>query len=81
MRLAFANAFDLRRVQRVDILAAIARPLGQNPVGLVKLGGEPVLQDAVTRDLAGNVADCAAEIGSEAPQLGFGAFELFGPSL
>ena len=79
--LSFSNAFDLRRMQGIDMLSAIARPLGQNPVGLVELGGELVLQEAVAGGLAGDVADGAAKKGSELLQLGFGAVEVLGPSL
>ena len=75
VRLAFADAFDLRRVQGIDMPSAVARLLGQNTVGLVKLGGKLVLQEAVAGDLAGDVADGAAKKGSERPQLGFGAVE------
>ena len=35
VRFAFSNAFDLRRVQGVDMPAAVARLLRQNPVRLV----------------------------------------------
>ncbi len=76
--LAFADAFDLRRVQGLDMLAAAAWPLGQDPVGFVELGGKLVLQEAVAGFFADNVADGAAEIGSQRAQLGFGAVELLG---
>ena len=38
-----ADAFDLRRMQGVNMLSSVARPLRQDPVRLVKLGGELVL--------------------------------------
>ncbi len=61
------------------MLSAVARLLRQNAVGLVELGGELVLQEAVAGDLADNIADGAAEIGFERSEFGFGAVEVLGP--
>lgn len=65
VRLALADAFDFRRVQRVHLVPALAALLGQHATGEEKLAGEGLLQPLVAGDAPCDVADDPAEIGLE----------------
>ena len=78
MGLAFADAFDLRRVQGIDLRPALTLLLladaPRQRQQLCKCRFEP----AVALDLAADVADHAAEIGPHRLELPVVAFELLG---
>lgn len=78
VRLALADAFDLRRMQAVDLATALALPLLQDRRGLVERPKEDGPQLLVIADLAANVANGAAEIDPERPQRFVGPPELLG---
>ena len=78
VRLALADALDLGRVQAVDLGAALAAFLIAHPPRQAQQPGERGLERGIAVDLAGNVADDAAEIGLELAQGLFGAVELAG---
>ena len=78
MRLALANAFDLRRMQAVDLLASLILPLFQHPARQMQGPPKDRVQLIVTGDPPGDVADGAAEIGLQ-PAQGFARpLELLG---
>jgi hypothetical protein len=76
--LAFADSFDLPRVQGIDLRPALTLLLLANAPRqrqqLCKCRFEP----AVALDRVADVADHAAEIGPQRLQLLVGAFELLG---
>jgi hypothetical protein len=74
-RLAFADALDLRRVQGVDLAAALPLVLGQHPVRKHQQRPEPGFHRLVAGDLALDVADHPAEPGAQELQLPTGALE------
>ena len=78
VRLALADAFDLGRVQAVDLGAPLAALLIAHPPRQAQQGGERGLERGLAVDLAGNVPDDAAEIGLELAQGLSGAVELAG---
>ncbi len=78
MRLALGDAFDLRRVQGINLLAALARLLMAHRMGQRQQLGEGGLLAGVAPDLARDVAEHAAQIGPQCPQRPVGALELFG---
>ena len=78
MRLALADAFDLGRVQRIDLLSALMLALLAHPAGEHERMGEGALQRGVALDLAHDVARDPAEIGADRPQRPVGALELLG---
>src|SRR4029077_21075535 len=78
VRLALAEAFHFRSVQAVDLGAALAALLLPYPPRQAQQPGEPGLQRGIAVDLAGNVADDAAQIGLELAQSPVGAVELAG---
>ena len=65
MRLALADAFDLRRVQGIDLAAALAALLFQHAAGQEQRSSEGLLAAVVAGDVPLDVADDAAEIGLE----------------
>ena len=78
MGLALADAFDLGRVQRIDLPSALMLPLFAHPAGEHQRRGEGALQFGVAPDLAHDVAHDPAEIGADRLQRPVGALELFG---
>jgi hypothetical protein len=68
VRFALADALDLGSVQAVDLRAALAAFLIAHPPRQAHQPGERGLQRGGAVDLAGNVADDAAEIGLELAQ-------------
>ena len=78
MGLALADAFDLRRVQRIDLLSALMLALLAHPAGEHQRMGEDALQLSLALDLAHDVARDPAEIGADRPQRPVGALELLG---
>jgi hypothetical protein len=78
VRLAFADALHLMGVQAVNLAAALTLPLFENGGGLVERPAEDRRDVLVAGDLAGDVADGAAEIGPEPAQGLACPFELFG---
>ena len=75
MRLAFANALDLRGVQRIDLASALmlAQPAGEH-----ERMGEGALQFSLALDVAHDVANDPAEIAADRLQRPVGALELLG---
>ena len=69
MRLALADAFDLGRVQRVDLAAALVLALLAHPAGQHQRHGEDALEPLVAPDAAADVARHPAEIGAQRPQV------------
>src|ERR1700722_2451355 len=65
MRLALADAFDLGRVQRVDLLSTLMLALLAHPAGEHERMGEDALQPSFAPDLAHDVARDPAEIGAD----------------
>ena len=78
MRLALADAFDLGRVQRIDLASALMLALLAHPARQRQRMGEDALQLGLAPDLAHDVADDPAEIGADRPQRPVGALELLG---
>src|ERR1700682_5829427 len=60
-RLALADAFDLGRVEGIELPAALALPLGANLLGAGKRAGEDRLEIFFAFDLAADVAHQAAQ--------------------
>ena len=71
-----ADAFDLRRVQGIDLPAALVFALLTHPVRQPELGREDALQFRLATDLARDVAQDPAEIGPDGPQRPVGALVL-----
>ena len=65
VRLAFADALDLGRMQRINLAPALPTVLRQHPLGEIERLGEGVAQLLMAGGLAADVADDAAEIGPE----------------
>jgi hypothetical protein len=79
--LALADAFDLGGVERINFGSALAAILAMNPAGEMPRPREDALEFGASFDLALDVADDAAEIGSERAQRLVGALELMGVGL
>ena len=77
-RLAFADAFDLRRVQRIYLLAALAVILQPDFDREIEEVGEALLEGGIALGLAPDVADDAAEPGAQELQLPPHPLELMG---
>ncbi len=77
MPLSLADAFDLRRMQAVDLPSPLVLPLLKHPAGDVEGLAEDVLQLVLACDLTGDVADGAAEVGPQGAERLVGALELF----
>jgi hypothetical protein len=78
VRLAFGDAFDLRRVQAVNLAAALTIALRVYPARQSQWLGEVRAQAGVSADLAADVAHHPPEIGAQRPQGAVGALELSG---
>src|SRR3979409_1844614 len=78
MGLALADAFHFGGMQAVDLGAALSALLRSYPSSEAEQGSQAALEPVVAVDLAGNVADDAAEIGLERAQCPVGALELLG---
>ena len=78
MGLALADAFDLGRVQRIDLASALMLALLAHPAGEHQRMGEDALQFSLALDLAHDVANDPAEIGADRLQRPVGALELLG---
>src|SRR5262249_29798084 len=78
VRLSLADAFDLWRVQAVDLWAALPTLLIAHPTGKVEHPGELSLEKVVVHDLAFDVADDTTKKGLELAQRPLGALELAG---
>ena len=67
VRLALADAFDLRRVQRIDLLARAGSGAGRAPAQASESGwAKTLFQPRAGLDLAHDVAADPAEIGAQA---------------
>ena len=64
--------------ESVDHHSPLFLPLLQHPAGEVEGLGEDVLQLVLAYNLAGDVADGAAELGPQGAERSVGALELFG---
>ena len=73
-----ADAFDLGRVQRVDLGAALAVILEADAEREIEQRAAAALQRGITVDLAADVANDAAETGAQELELAPGALELMG---
>ena len=78
MGLALADAFDLGRVQRIDLASALMLALLAHPARQHQRMGEDALQLGLAPDLAHDVAHDPAEIGADRLQRPVGALELLG---
>ncbi len=78
MGLALADAFDLGRVQRVDLPSALMLALLAHPARQHERMGEGALEFGLAPDFAHDVANDPAEIGSDRLQRPVGALELLG---
>src|SRR6266545_3068872 len=65
VRLALADALDLRRVQGIDLAAALAALLFQHAPGQEQRSHERLPQNLIPDDVPLDVADDAAKIGLE----------------
>ena len=65
MRLALADAFDLRSMEAIDLAASLVAVLLEHPGGQVQRPQEDRLKVVFAGDLPANVADGAPEIGLE----------------
>lgn len=65
MRFSFANAFDLGRVQRIDLFAPLVLSLLAHREGQRKRLGSDAPQAATAFDFAHEVAADAAETGAD----------------
>jgi len=77
-RLAFADAFDLGRVQRVDLGAALAMILEADLEGEVEQWAEAAVELGPAVEGAADVADDAAQAGAQELERTPGALELVG---
>src|SRR5947208_14916715 len=75
MGLAFADAFDFRCMQGIDLRPALTLLLLAHAACQQQQPGERRFEPALALDLA---ADVAAEIGAQLPEHPVGALELFG---
>ena len=75
-RLALADAFDFRGVQRIDPLAALAVILLPHPKRQIEQRREAILQRSVALDLAADVADDPPQPGAQEFERATGALEL-----
>src|ERR1700675_138807 len=73
-----ADAFHFGSMQAVDLGAALPALLLAHPPAKAEQESEAGLEPMVAVDLAGNVADDAAQIGPERAQRPVGALELLG---
>ncbi len=78
MGLAFADTFDFRRVQRVDLRTGLTPLLLAHAPRQRQQLCERRFEPAIPLDLATDVADEAAEIGAQLLQDPVGALERFG---
>src|ERR671918_1072278 len=78
VRLALADALDLRRVQGIDLASALASVLRKHAMRQTQFSGEHLSQGLLVGGLAGNVADHPAEIGLQLAQGLGGPLELMG---
>ena len=78
MGFSLANAFDLGRVQRIDLASALMLALLAHPPRQRQFVGEEGLKRLLAPDLAADVADDPAEIGADRPERPVGALELLG---
>jgi hypothetical protein len=76
--LALTDAFDLGRVQRIDLGATLAVILQADLAGETEQRAETRLESIVAVDLAADVADDAVETGAQELELAPGALELMG---
>src|SRR5712671_3176005 len=76
--LTLADAFHFGGMQAVDLGAALPAFLLANPPAKAEQVSESGLKPIIAVDLAGDVADDAAEIGLERAQSPVGALELLG---
>ena len=65
MGLALADAFDLGRVQRIDLVSALMLALLAHAAGEHERMGEGALQFSLVPDLAPDVANDPAEISAD----------------
>jgi len=78
VRLASADALDLGRVQRVDLLPPLTLLLMANPQREIEQRAKAVFDRCVALDLAANVTDDAAKPRAQKLQFPPRAFELVG---
>src|SRR5258708_37189627 len=76
--LALADAFHFGSMQAVDLGAALPAFLLAHPPAKAEQVSEAALEPMAAIDLAGNVADDAAEIGLDRAQTPVRALELLG---
>ena len=74
---SLADAFDLWRMQRVDLLAALPLTLIANLMGQRQRQGEGVIEGGVIGDLAPDIADNAAQQGSDRRKALFARLNCF----
>src|SRR6185437_14267407 len=78
VRLVFADALHLGGVQAVDLASALSLALFAHPASQRERDGKNFPQCGVVSDLAADVADHPAKLGTQRPQRTIGALELLG---
>ena len=78
MGLALADAFDLGRVQRIDLRSALVLALMAHAEGEPQRFGEDLAQARIVPGFAHDVAEDSTQIGPHAAQRPVGALELLG---
>src|SRR4029450_3828190 len=76
--LPFADAFDLRRVQRIDLRPALALLLMAHTQREIEQRAKAIFERCIARDLAPDVTDDAAKPDAQELELAPGALELVG---
>ena len=65
MRLALADALDLRRMQRIDLASALMAVLGQHAARQAQLASKNLLQSLVVCNPPPDIADHPTKVGLE----------------
>jgi len=78
MRLALADAFDLGRMQRIELLAALLMALLAHALGEIERAAKDLAQACVVLDPPGDVALDPPQEGAELAQRLVGVLELLG---
>jgi hypothetical protein len=78
MGVAFSDAFELGRVQRIDVPSPLVLTLPAHPEGQRQRLGEDPAQAHIVLGVADDVAEDPPQIGPHAAQRPVGAVELLG---
>jgi hypothetical protein len=78
LRLALADAFELGRTQRIELLAALLMALLEHALGAIERAATDLAQACVVLDPPGDVALDPPQEGAELAQRLVGVLELLG---